>query len=244
MTKQNKNWRLTKKEFLQKVDQFISKEYPFAIEYYNSIKENGIKKEMSSLKDKINSYNIESCCRTDNTARKLKLEFIQKNTDKFWKDWSLTHHEPDEIIFMTLIDRVFKTNNICFSYICGVDDNLTEDLIEDMMFINSDLFDFEYWDDKHVETVCSILAKGNKYDSAKDLKAILTKAKYNDKFKEKIKRLLEKSQERQYGAGKVLLREQLDWYNIDVHQKDVLSTDFLNKYSELIKKSYISVDEN
>ena len=237
-------WRINEKEFLRKVDVFIDEEYPKIIEFSKTIKNTtkGVGKELNDILSKIRSGDYNN----KNSLRALKLSAIMKDNKRHWLNWSTQKHEPEEIIFRVLLNKYFDVYSLCYSYMSSVDGLLSEKLIEDIMFINSDLFDFEYWDDYHVDIVTKIMTKGNKYDSAEDLQLLLqSDIKLNDKFKFNTQILLNGGDTKfsttpKNCKRKVILREKLDWYNIDKHQN--ISDSFRIKYKDLIKKSYESVD--
>lgn len=239
-------WRISEREFLRKVDVFIDEEYPKIIEFSKTIKNTtkGVGKELNDIFSKIRSVNY-----TDkNSLRSLKLSAIMKDDRRHWLEWSTQKHEPEEIIFRVLLNKYFDVYSLCYSYMCTVDELLSEKLIEDIMFINSDLFDFDYWDDYHVDIVTKIMTKGNKSDCTEDLQLLLeSNIKLSDKFKNNIRILLNScdtkcSSTPKKCQRKIILRERLDWYNIDKHQN--ISNSFRIKYKDLIKKSYESVDNN
>lgn len=180
----NVTWRLTKEEFLRKVDEFISTEFvkvKHNIGKYCGDNRKYLYKILTDIKFAENDQ-------SESKIRKLKLEAICSNTDD-WYNFSTTYHNSDDVIFRILLNRVFSVDSICLSYLCGVRNQLTEDLIEDILFINSDLFDFTYWNDYHVSLVNSILAKGNNYGCTKDLQKIEMDMEASPEFKKNIHRL-------------------------------------------------------
>ena len=104
--------------------------------------------------------------------RKIFHNLFTFSDNKLFSEFSCTFQNPEDIVFYLLIDRIFNSNLVCLSYICRYS-RLSEDLIEDIMFINSELFDFKYWDDKHVQIVIGILDKGYKYNCFEELKDLL-----------------------------------------------------------------------
>lgn len=237
-------WRCSKADFLRKVDEFIKSEFPKIQEFYKTLKclDKGIGKELTSIFAKLRSDEPF----TKDQIRNLKLQAIMKDSKTYWSEWSREYHEPEELIFRILINNYFnEVSSICYSYMCMVENQLNEKLIEDIIFLNSDLFDFNYWDDFHVDIVTKIIIKGNKYNCVNDLKALLKSdnIRFNasPKLRTNISKLLDDCYSKKY-TPKIILKEKLDWYNIDNYQN--LSNSFKIKYKDLIKKSYELTDED
>lgn len=78
-----------------------------------------------------------------------------------WADFSTQEAEPGDIVLRTLMTfdpRAGDKSYMCFAYSC-VHHRLTPELVDDLIYIHSGLFDFEkwHWDDEVVELVIGIM---------------------------------------------------------------------------------------
>lgn len=72
---------------------------------------------------------------------------------KNWIEFSLNKESPlDEIMLRLIINSQFNCSYVSHLFI-SVNPNLTEEFVEDAIYVSSNLFEFDEWDDKHVNAV-------------------------------------------------------------------------------------------
>ena len=199
-----KTWRMSEKDFLDKVAEFIEKEYPASKEKIQGevdsigknvqFKNDGIRERSIAL---MNAQYMEG---KPNQHSKSVLESKLKlmSLDSYWfSEWSLRPHTPEEIVLAVLINTYFNLHLVSITYICRAN-YLTADIIEDLMFITSELFSFDAWNDACVEFTCNILKEGTGYDCSEILNAFIksnTKDKDYKALKKTISDMVEKAKE-------------------------------------------------
>lgn len=156
-----KTWRLSKEEFIKKADAYFDRKIMEIKVSVNTMKGDHYKKVSSALTKLKNAENSNA---SDDIVRKLKADLVCCGGGD-WSKFSLYKKEtPNDIVFMLLLNEVFDCSLVAYTYICEFS-VLSEDLIKDMIFIESELFSFSYWDDKHVDLVNEIFQKyGEKKD--------------------------------------------------------------------------------
>lgn len=204
--------RYTEKEFFGLVDYFINERYPkvdiskFEGEAYKEVSK--WKWELDCIKPDINNEKVMF------TIRLLKLRIISATMED-WKNWSLEQQNAASIIFKLLMNRIFDIHNVCQTFICSVNDNLSEQMIDDIVFINSELFDFEYWDEYHVAAISSIIAKAPKYNAIDDLMLLLNDPMISDKYKGNVRKLIDEANKD--------LKNRIDKINHDIkHSRNLI----------------------
>ena len=186
--KEQVTWRLTEEEFYKKADEYISAEFEKVKKNAEEGKYIGeCEKQIICSLGKVRS--AEQNGNSLSFIRKLKAETMCHDTTN-WSNSRFYNSDHDSVIFRILINRIFDVQCICTCYVCGVKNQLTEQMIKDIVFINSDLFDFEYWDDHHVEIINGIVRRGNKYNCVKDLENLAISKDVSDRFKQNIHNLL------------------------------------------------------
>ena len=129
-----------------------------------------------------------------------------------WREFSSDVFSPlKDIVTRAILGKMFKVNYVCYILLYH-NEYITEDFLEDMIYIDSPLFSFDEWDDQHVTAVCNCAAASNKMKDDEELKKV-----YHD---------------RELTAGKIKIRFNLDEYNV--------SEEFLDKYKNHIKNSKIA----
>ena len=88
------------------------------------------------------------------------VAIIREDVQGWGEFSSATDSSMNDIMIRALIGREFKFN---YAATCLLHCNMfiTEDFIEDMIYVGSNLFKFEEWDDKHVEAVTNCAANSN-----------------------------------------------------------------------------------
>ena len=154
---QEKYWRYSS------VDEF----YEDAIQYIdNHI--SGIERNIDSfciekiptIKDLINSY---KAAKESNMEVNKLLAIGCKVVEKDVKDWSTFSTDPNstlkDIMLRILIGKMYSFNYVCLLLTCN-NLNLTSDFIADAIYVRSELFRFDEWDDKHVSVVAKCATSG------------------------------------------------------------------------------------
>lgn len=176
--------------------------------------------------------------RIDATTNEELKEFASL---KHWKDFSLTEDQPEEDIrFFAVLNACEKKyvkngkeqscNPLCFSYICE-HQNLTDDMIEELMFLSSGIFSWDYYDAQCIKIVADIISVYNfkikNLDDQKDrIKYWLESGTINNIFFElKLKDCL---------SSKSPIIDKLDWYNLSKNCR-FLSKEFMKKYKNLFE---------
>ena len=86
-----------------------------------------------------------------------------------WKSFSSgPHTDLNEIMLRTIISNTYQCNYVCLLYV-SMNIDLTEEFIEDLIYVSSPLFKFNEWDDKHVEAVTNCAASGINANKSKEL---------------------------------------------------------------------------
>lgn len=148
MAKEKKTWRMTEREFNRKVDEFLKTRVE---EVFGSI-DTYFRDNQIIMNRRYSAYTTS----TGDARRQAGLELVSMDTN-FWAEWSLHPQSFDDIVFYNLMNAIYNTGIICISYMCG--NNLfTDEELEELMFIYSGMFKFEYWDDEHVRIVADIVA--------------------------------------------------------------------------------------
>ena len=157
---QLKTWRVKNiKEFYQKFEKILDERNEYILNNYEEIFKAKDSKEYYSrfnhfniLLDKINT--LENSTRNeDNIEEIIKSKLYIYNEDILhWAQSSLNPKSKEEIILKVLANKIFNVSIICVSYVCG-SELLDEDLLSDIIFIQSNVFDFSKWDDIHVDTL-------------------------------------------------------------------------------------------
>ena len=81
------------------------------------------------------------------------LALVSRDTADYF-DISMEPDTPlEEISFRLILDAICNTNLICTALICKYNNNLTEEFLDNMIYITSGVFDFDTWDEEHVQLV-------------------------------------------------------------------------------------------
>ena len=162
----------------------------------------------------------------------LKMRILQlKNFDcKEWLEFSSVQQSEDAIRERALYDALHNTNSICYSYICK-NSIMREEFIEELMFISSELFDFEYYDQEHIDMVVNLIDQGFKSREEQDkyLEQLASKVRIKNRETGKmdpdpfITKIL---------TVQSIVADKLDWFYIAKFQN--LSPEFINKHKKLI----------
>ena len=210
MKSEDKIWRFSSE------DEFLDYAIEYVTNHINKIEEKidtfpNDKAKM--LKSKIKDYRFMYIFRYSNKYDLLKIgiSIVIEDVDN-WGEFSSDAFSPlKDIVTRAILGKMFKVNYVCYTLLYH-NENITEDFLEDMIYIDSPLFSFDEWDDQHVTAVCNCAAASNKMNDDEELKKVY----YN----------------RELTASKIKVRFNLDEYNV--------SKEFLNKYKNHIKNSKIT----
>ena len=205
MKSKNKTWRFSSEdEFLDYAIEYVTNHIDNMVERIDTFDKS--KKLKSKIKDYYFIYRFKYTNKYD--LLKIGISIVIEDVDN-WGEFSSDAFSPlKDIVTRAILGKMFKVNYVCFTLLYH-NENITEDFLEDMIYIDSPLFSFDEWDDQHVTAVCNCAAASNRMKYDKELKKV-----YHD---------------RELTAGKIKVRFNLDEYNV--------SEEFLDKYKNHIKNS-------
>lgn len=148
---------------------------------------------------------------------------------KDWLDFSLFPQSELEIRKRAVNDALYKTHSLCYSYVCRFS-KLSEDFIEDLMFITSPFYEIDYDNKENRNFIVDLI------DLDITTKSQLEKAIVKlSKFRSVDSRMLSKF----HGNRKIknVAADRLDWFYLYKFQN--LSEAFIMKHKTLITKSGI-----
>lgn len=171
----------------------------------------------------------------------ISTELKEYNSVKHWKEFSLTEGQSEEDIrfFAVLgacgkkfVDRGKEVlcDPICYTYI-SEHQNLTDDLVEELMFLSSGIFGWEYYDAESIKIVADIISvynyKTKNLDEQKDrIRYWIRSGEIkNQAFEDKLEEIL---------CGKSPIVDRIDWYNLSKNRR-LLSDNFIRKYMNLFE---------
>lgn len=107
-------------------------------------------------------------------TKKEVIDYIKeknlKSNCKDWAEFSLTPHSEYDIRMRALASKAIFDDNafICYAYI-SYSQNMSEDFIEELMFISSKLFDFDYYNKQSIDAVVRIIDAECQYDEIRNI---------------------------------------------------------------------------
>lgn len=205
MESKNKTWRFSSEdEFLDYAIEYVTNHIDNIVEKINTFPNDKAKKLKSKIKDYYFIYRFKYTNKYD--LLKIGISIVIEDVDN-WREFSSDAFSPlKDIVTRAILGKMFKANYVSYTLLYH-NENITEDFLEDMIYIDSPLFSFDEWDDQHVTAVCNCAAALNKMNDDEELKKVY----YN----------------RELTANKIKIRLNLDEYNV--------SKEFLNKYKNHIK---------
>lgn len=210
MESKNKIWRFSSEdEFLDYAIEYVTNHVDSIVEKINTFPNDKAKKLKSKIKDYCFIYRFKYANKYD--LLKIGISIVIEDVDN-WREFSSDVFSPlKDIVTRAILGKMFKVNYVCYTLLYR-NENITEDFLEDMIYIDSPLFSFDEWDDQHVTAVCNCAAALNKMNDDEELKKVY--------------------RNRELTANKIKIRLNLDEYNV--------SKEFLNKYKNHIKNSKIA----
>ncbi len=98
-----------------------------------------------------------------------------------WGNFSCDKYASQkEIMIRIILSNLFNCNLIS-TLMISTNSNLTENFVKDCIYASSFLFNFNEWDDKHVEVVSSCAASGLPANECKELIELYGKERLNNK---------------------------------------------------------------
>ena len=210
MESKNKTWRFSSEdEFLDYAIEYVTNHVDSIVEKINTFPNDKAKKLKSKIKDYYFIYRFKYTNKYD--LLELGISIVIEDVNN-WREFSSDVFSPlKDIVTRAILGKMFKANYVSYTLLYH-NENITEDFLEDMIYIDSPLFSFDEWDDQHVTAVCNCAAALNKMNDDEELKKV-----YHN---------------RELTANKIKIRLNLDEYNV--------SKEFLNKYKNHIKNSKIA----
>ena len=141
----------------------------------------------------------------------------ETDTMDHWIDFSLHPQSEDDIRKVAIYNEVNHLSVLCYSFVCSYS-VLSEEFIEELIFITSPFFSFEYYNKRYINLVCSIVAKEPSF--RRDYLEILARDKTLDKHFRHVADELSKKKNAITNLNKI------DWYGIIFNQVDI-SDDFI-----------------
>ena len=210
MKSEDKIWRFSSEdEFLDYAIEYVINHVDSIVEKIDTFPNDKARKLKSKIKDYYFLYRFRYSNKYD--LLKIGISIVIEDVSN-WREFSSGAFSPlKDIVTRAILGKMFKVNYVCYTLLYH-NENITEDFLEDMIYIDSPLFSFDEWDDQHVTAVCNCAAASNKMNDDEELKKVY----YN----------------RELTASKIKVRFNLDEYNV--------SKEFLNKYKNHIKNSKIT----
>ena len=210
MKSKNKTWRFSSEdEFYDYAVEYVTNHINNISEKIDTFPNDKAKKLKSKIKDYYFIYDSKYSNKYD--LLELGISIVIEDVNN-WREFSSDVFSPlKDIVTRAILGNMFNVSYVCRTLLYH-NENITEDFLEDMIYIDSPLFSFDEWDDQHVTAVCNCAAASNKMNKDEELKKV-----YHD---------------RELTAGKIKVRFNLDEYNV--------SEEFLDKYKNHIKNSKIA----
>ena len=98
-----------------------------------------------------------------------------------WRDFSCNDHASQKEIMLRIILSNMFNCDLVSTLMISTNPNLTENFIKDCIYASSFLFNFNEWDDKHVEVVSSCAASGLPTYECEELIELYGKKRLNNK---------------------------------------------------------------
>ena len=150
----DKNWRMTEDEVKYKLEKILDDRIEYMVENLSNLDKCIRDEKMGSkryvmIRDMLKYIDNTKSLTLDDII-KYKIAIYSVDIDN-WTQSSLSPKSEEEIIVKILGQQMYKKfgDLICLSYACA-SKLMTEDLLSDILYIQSDNFSFKTWDDEHV----------------------------------------------------------------------------------------------
>ena len=156
MESKNKIWRFSSEdEFLDYAIEYVTNHVDSIVEKINTFPNDKAKKLKSKIKDYYFIYRFRYTNKYD--LLKIGISIVIEDVDN-WAEFSSDAFSPlKDIVTRAILGKMFKVNYVCYTLLY-LNENITEDFLEDMIYIDSPLFSVDEWDDQHVTAVCNCAA--------------------------------------------------------------------------------------
>lgn len=166
----------------------------------------------------------------------LITEYSHFNNIGDWYEFSTNPQPEEDIRRRAIFDSLTKSNSICYSYLCRTS-RLSEKFIEELMFISSNAFTLQFYDEKHIGIVVDLIDQNfKKKEDQTDYIFQLIEAE-----KKRMKKEIEDGKRKVASVDPFLyhiftmdsiIQDKLDWFYISKFQK--LSGSFIEKHHNMI----------
>lgn len=161
----SKTWRASRYEFYKILDNLMNRRIKYILDNKSVLgNEENINKAMNiawELEREICTPCSALSLRMDDDEiekiLKLKCKLVEFDVE-YWSKDSLMPNNLKELMVKCIADQMFGTQINCISFSCNCP-LLNSDAVKDMVFIYSGLFEFELWDDEHVDAVIDHIIK-------------------------------------------------------------------------------------
>ena len=200
--------RYTKESFKEALFEFIDKEFTWMLE--NRSLNVDTNKAITRLLHRIEKSDFKS-----EEDRILGYFDALKFSDHYW---NLVEVDYQDIIMLSLIYKIYNIHMSCMIFISEYnyfDDNI----VKEIMFIESDFFDFSIWDEAHVNIVTDLLANFinpiDRYNAIVDL-CYNTTPSTDTNFKNVLLRIIDKCNSTSFSKSSHE-RDLIARYNTRIH---------------------------
>ena len=166
----------------------------------------------------------------------LIAEYSHFNNMGDWYQFSTNPQPEEDIRGRAIFDSLTKSNSICYSYLCRTS-RLSEKFIEELMFISSNAFALQFYDEKHIGIIVDLIDQNfKKKEDQIDYIFQLIEAE-----KRRMKKEIEDGKRKVVSVDPFLyhiftmdsiIQDKLDWFYISKFQK--LSGSFIEKHHNMI----------
>lgn len=147
-----KPWRMTRGTFMRKFEELLDERIEYFTNNLDTLYKTEDVRKAKRAKIKAIQYKMEDPKVKPMDMIKLKMEILSYDIN-FWTEGSLNPKSKEEIILRVLGSIYFKNDDlICLPYMLE-NVMVDEELLDDIIFILSGVFKFDYWDDEHVKVV-------------------------------------------------------------------------------------------
>lgn len=161
---------------------------------------------------------------------------------KEWNEWSLHKQAPEDIVVRAIMCAEDGNEYMCYLYLFQKN-NVTEELLETLLFVNSGLFTWDGWDEDSEKWTCNVFREcGTRKNIMPYIEDALTRQTLNKAFLSHLKELFDKEypqrQESVKRAYKHLTECVKDLQHFIEEQQEV-DNDIFNKNAKQFTEKYV-----
>lgn len=178
-----KEWRFSREEYYEILNKWMDERIIYIDKHFKEFTKNLDTKSkalftvaLDKSKSLINSSFVSS-------AVKEKMKFIVGDVD-YWAETSINPSSLKEIMARIIANQMYGVNCICMTYVLNSELINSEEILDDICFLESGFFKFSIWDDKHVNAFINMMVNFRNKDKK-------VKTKYNKEFIEVFNNLSE-----------------------------------------------------